>query len=135
MMTGYSLERRQRDETITPAAAPAKGALAGLAVLGALAASSCCLAPLALFLIGVSGAWIGNLTALAAYQSIFVGLTLACLAGGFVMVYRKPKEAACVEGSYCARPASGRIAKAALWTAALLVAAALVFPYAAGWLL
>jgi mercuric ion transport protein len=37
-------------------------------VLGAFAASSCCIAPLALFSLGISGAWIGNLTALAPYQ-------------------------------------------------------------------
>src|SRR5712692_8846532 len=32
-------------------------------VLGALAASSCCILPLVLFGLGVSGAWIGNFTA------------------------------------------------------------------------
>jgi mercuric ion transport protein len=31
-------------------------------LLGALAASSCCVLPLALFALGVSGAWIGNFT-------------------------------------------------------------------------
>ena len=40
---------------------------AGLAVaggiLGALAASSCCIVPLALFMLGISGAWIGNFAA------------------------------------------------------------------------
>ena len=35
-------------------------------LLGALAASSCCILPLALFGLGVSGAWIGNFTRLAA---------------------------------------------------------------------
>jgi mercuric ion transport protein len=36
-------------------------------LLGALAASSCCVLPLVLFSIGVSGAWIGNLTARLAW--------------------------------------------------------------------
>jgi mercuric ion transport protein len=31
-------------------------------LLGALAASSCCILPLVLFSLGVSGAWIGNFT-------------------------------------------------------------------------
>ncbi len=33
-------------------------------ILGALAASSCCIVPLVLFGLGIGGAWIGNLTAL-----------------------------------------------------------------------
>src|SRR5260221_7710285 len=37
-------------------------------LLGAVAASSCCIVPLILFGLGVSGAWIGNLTRLAPYQ-------------------------------------------------------------------
>jgi mercuric ion transport protein len=97
-------------------------------VLAALAASSCCVLPFALFTLGISGAWIGNLTALAPYQPYFVALALALLSSGLVLVYRKP-AAACAEGSYCARPASDRVAKAGLWTSAALVA--LAWPYAA----
>jgi len=35
--------------------------------LRAAAASSCCILPLALFTVGISGAWIANLTALEPY--------------------------------------------------------------------
>jgi mercuric ion transport protein len=97
---------------------------------GALAASSCCVLPFALFTLGIGGAWIGNLTALAPYQPYFVALALAFLAGGLVLVHRKP-AAACGEGSYCARPASDRVAKAGLWTSAALISLALARPYAA----
>ena len=45
-------------------------------LLGALAASSCCIVPLTLFGLGVSGAWIGNLTWLAPYQPCFIVATL-----------------------------------------------------------
>ena len=45
-------------------------------VVGAVAASSCCIVPLLLFSLGVSGAWIGNLTRLAPYQPIFIAVTL-----------------------------------------------------------
>jgi mercuric ion transport protein len=48
-------------------------------ILGAIAASSCCILPLVLFSLGISGAWIGNLTALAPYQPYFIAATLACL--------------------------------------------------------
>ena len=103
-------------------------------ILGALATASCCIVPLVLFTLGVSGAWIGNLTALAPYQPIFLTITFACLGVGFYKVYRKPKVA-CIEGSYCAKPVSNTIVKIALWSASILVAAALAFPYVAPWLL
>jgi mercuric ion transport protein len=96
-------------------------------ILGALGAASCCVAPFALFMFGVSGAWIGNLTALAPYQPIFAAVTLGFLGGGFYLVYRKPKIV-CAEGAYCATPRSGRTAKIGLWTAAVLVVIALGFP-------
>ncbi len=103
-------------------------------VLGALAASSCCLLPLALFGVGATGAWIGALSSLTPYQPIFIVITAGFLIGGFWMVYRIPKSD-CTEGSYCARPVSARIVKSALWSAAVLVVAAAVFPYVAPLLL
>src|SRR6516165_4411988 len=42
-----------------------QGLMAVGGLLGALVASSCCLLPLVLFGVGVSGGWIGNLTQLA----------------------------------------------------------------------
>ncbi len=116
------------------AAGRAIGRKAGFAaaggVLGALAAMSCCIMPLVLFALGIGGAWIGNLTALAPYQPIFIGVTLAFLATGYYLVYRKPR-AACAEGEACARPLPRRGVKLALWAATALVASALVFPYVA----
>ncbi len=107
-----------------------QGLMAVGGVLGALAASSCCIVPLGLFSVGATGAWIGNLTALAPYQPVFVVVTLGFLAAGFWMVYGKPK-AACAEGASCARPPSDRLVKVALWSATVLVGAALAFPYVA----
>ncbi len=103
-------------------------------VLGAFAASSCCTLPLVLFSLGIGGAWIGNLTALAPYQPILVAITLGFLGYGYWLVYRKPK-AAYADGSACARPLANRIVKLALWLATALVAAAIAFPYAAPTLL
>jgi len=99
-------------------------------ILGAIAASSCCVLPVVLFALGISGAWISNLTALAPYQPYFVVVTLTCLVSGFVMVYGKPK-AACLPGSSCAKPASDRSVKLSLWTATVIIVAALAFPYVA----
>ena len=108
----------------------ARGFLAAGSVFGSIGASACCIMPLALFSAGAGGAWIGNLTALAPYQWIFVTLTLALLAGGFYLVYRRPK-ADCTGEEACGSPRSRRIVKAALWSSTVLVAAAIAFPYAA----
>jgi mercuric ion transport protein len=104
-------------------------------ILAALGAATCCVVPFALFFAGVSGAWIGNLTALKPYQPLFVALAVGCLCVGFYFVYRKPSAAECVEGSYCARPSSRRMTKIGLWVATVVIAIAVGFPYAARFLL
>lgn len=98
--------------------------LAAGGLIGAVLASSCCIMPLLLLTLGVSGAWIGNLTALAPYQPLFLLAAFGFLGTGLWKVYRKPK-AACEKGAYCASPASDRVAKVALWAATVLVLAAL----------
>ena len=95
-------------------------------ILGAIAASSCCIPPLALFSLGISGAWIGNLTALAPYQPYFIAATLACLGYGYWLVYRR-KNIACAEGAACARPLPNRFVMFGLILATFLVAGALAF--------
>jgi mercuric ion transport protein len=99
-------------------------------VLGALAASSCCIVPLALFGLGVSGAWIGNLTRLAPYQPYFIAATVACLGAGYWLVYRS-RKIACADGEACARPLPNRIVETGLILATLLVIGALAFDFLA----
>ena len=101
---------------------PAMLAIGGL--VGALAAASCCIMPLVLFGLGVSGAWIGNLTWLAPYQPIFIAASLACLGAG-VWLTRRESKRACGEGEACARPVPNRLVKAAFIVATLLVVAAI----------
>src|ERR1700731_2961345 len=74
-------------------------------ILGAIAASSCCILPLVLFSLGISGAWIGNLTALAPYQPYFIAATLACLGYGYWLVYRR-KTVTCADEAACGRAES-----------------------------
>ena len=103
-------------------------------IFGALAASSCCIVPLILFSLGIGGAWIGNLTALAPYKPIFVAGTAGLLGYGFYLVYWKPRRA-CADGAACARPISNRLVQLALWIATVLVIAAFAFDYVAPLLL
>ena len=86
--------------------------LAAGGVLGALAASSCCVAPLVLFGLGVSGAWIANLTRLViaagggylalrlsgSLTGVFVALAVALCAFGLI------NAAAIAGGSWFDKP-------------------------------
>jgi mercuric ion transport protein len=103
-------------------------------ILGSLAASSCCLLPLVLFSLGVSGAWIGVLTQLAPYQPYFIGVTVAFLGGGYWLVFRSSKIA-CADGAACGRPLPQRFVSAGLVVATALVVIAILFDIAAPLLL
>ncbi len=107
-----------------------QGLIAAGGILGAIASASCCILPLALFSLGITGAWIGNLAALTPYQPIIIPITAGFLGYGYYLVYWKPKKAY-ADGSACARPLRNRMVKTALWVATVLVAAAVAFPYAA----
>jgi mercuric ion transport protein len=99
-------------------------------LLGALAASSCCILPLVLFSLGVSGAWIANFTQLAPYQPYFIAATIACLGYGYWLIYRASKVA-CVDGEACARPMPNRLVKLGFILATVLVVAAIGFGFLA----
>lgn len=116
-------------ETASKEPRTAQWLVAAGGLLGASAAASCCILPLALFGLGVGGAWIGNLSALAPYQPAFAAVTVALLGYGHYLVHRKREP--CAAGETCARPLSNRLVKVTLWSATALVAAALVFPYVA----
>ena len=103
-------------------------------VIGALAASSCCILPVILFSLGIGGAWIGNFTQLAPYQSYFIAATLAFIVAGYWLAYRSSKIA-CAAGEACARPLPNRLVKIALIAATVIVIAAWAFDYVAPYLL
>jgi len=103
-------------------------------LLGALAASSCCILPLVLFSLGVSGAWIGNFTRLAPYQPYFIAVTIACLGYGYWLTYRSSKVV-CADGEACERPLPNWLVQFGLIAATVLVAAAIGFNFLAPLLL
>jgi mercuric ion transport protein len=104
----------------SPDPSPRSSWFAAGGVAAAILASSCCVLPLALVTLGVSGAWIGNFTALEPYKPIFIAVAAVFIGLGFWQVYFRPKRK-CEDGSYCARPQSGLIVQIALWLAAALV--------------
>lgn len=121
------VDRSSTPETIATPAERTGTLLAFGGIVAALGAASCCVVPFALFTFGITGAWIGRLTALEPYQPLFAAAALAAIGVGFFLVYRR-RKVACADGSYCASPHSTRIAKSGLWIATVLVAVAIAFP-------
>lgn len=99
--------------------------------LAALLASTCCLGPLLLLMLGFSGAWIGNLTVLEPYRPLFIGIAAVALVFAARRIWRP--AAACAPGTMCAAPGTARVYKALFGVVALLVLVALAFPYVAPW--
>ena len=114
---------RQSPRTAAAPVPETSGWLAAGGLLGGVLASTCCILPLALLTLGVSGAWIGRLTALTPYQPIFLTVAVLFLGVGFWRVYGPPARRCAVDGS-CARGPS-RTTRVGLWLAAVLVGAAL----------
>lgn len=103
---------------------------AALAVAGAAAllASACCLAPLALVLVGVSGAWIGQLAGFEPYQPYFLVAAAMALIYAGRKIWRAP---ACDDGRPCAVPSAKRVQKVMFVAVAGLTALVLGFPLVA----
>lgn len=98
------------------------------AIAAAVVASVCCIGPLVLLALGVSGAWIGTLTAFEPFRPYLAVLSFGFLGFGFYRVYRKPKAEECQDGSYCANPRSDRINKTVLWVVTISILGLLAFP-------
>jgi mercuric ion transport protein len=123
-----------KQEDRTADAGRRESLMAAGGVLGALAASSCCVPPLVLVSLGVSGTWIGSLSIMAPYQPFFIGATIALLGYGYYLVYWRAKQA-CAPGEACARPVPSRLTKLTLWIATVLVLVAASFNYVVPFLL
>ena len=97
--------------------------------LAAILASTCCLGPLVLVALGLSGAWIGNLTLLEPYRPLFIAGSLVALFFAGRGLFRPAH--ACEPGEACAVPRTRRVYKILFWMVSALVLVALVYPYAA----
>ncbi len=103
-----------------------RGPLAAGGIAGLLA-SACCLGPLVLVTLGVSGAWIGNLTALTPYRPIFIGVALVAMFFAWRRIFRPAEQ--CQPGEICALPQVRTTYKVIFWGVSVLIVAALLFPY------
>lgn len=99
--------------------------------LAAILASTCCIGPLVLITLGVSGAWISNLTLLEPYRPIFIGAAVVALFFAYRRIWRP--AASCESGQVCALPQVNRSYKVLFWIVVMLVIVALGFPLIAPW--
>ena len=100
--------------------------LAGSVVSG-IFASACCLGPLVLSLLGVSGAAFAQ--RFEPLRPCLLVLTYGLLGGGFYLTYRPGKgKADCAPGEACEMPRASRVGKVMLWVATLIVLLATLFP-------
>lgn len=95
--------------------------------IAALLASACCLGPLVLIVLGFSGAWISNLTALEPFRPLFIGAAFVALYFAWRRIYRTEQK--CNPDDICALPAVRNTYKTIFWVVAALVLIALSFPY------
>ncbi|MEX2296268.1 MAG: mercuric transporter MerT family protein [Dongiaceae bacterium] len=102
--------------------------LTAAGAVGAILTSACCVGPLVLLALGISGAWIGSLAALDTYKPVFAAIAVIFIGLGFRQVYF-PAKPACSERAFCKRPASALITKSVLWVAAVLVAVAITIDW------
>jgi mercuric ion transport protein len=97
--------------------------------LAAVLASTCCLGPLVLVALGLSGAWIGNLTLLEPYRPFLIAGALVALFLAGRRIFRPAQT--CQPGELCAVPRTRRLYKIVFGIVSVLVLLALVFPYVA----
>lgn len=84
-----------------------------------------------LITLGVSGAWISNLTLLEPYRPIFIGAAVMALFFAYRRIWRPATS--CEPGQVCALPQINRRYKALFWVVVALVIIALGFPLIAPW--
>lgn len=95
--------------------------------LAAILASVCCVGPLVLLALGVSGAWIGNLTALEPYRPGFIVIALVAMLFAWRRIYRAAGN--CKPDDVCATPNLRTGYKMMFWLVAVLTLTALAYPY------
>jgi mercuric ion transport protein len=100
-------------------------------VAATIGASLCCVVPLALVSLGISGAWLANLTALEPYRPLFVTLALAALVFAGWRLYGP--AARCEGGRICSDPQVLRRRRRVLWIAVAAILPLLLFPYYISW--
>lgn len=103
------------------------------ASVAAVGASICCVVPLVLVLLGISGAWIATLTALDPLRPWFSVIAVVALSLAIWNLYGPPSR--CQADGACAAPYALKRSRRWLWIATVAIALLLLFPWYAVWIL
>ena len=104
----------------------ARGTLvAGL--LAGFSASACCAGPLILLMLGISGSWIGNLSALESVRPFLILAAVIFLVLAYQKIYRKPKV--CTTTAVCSTPQGQRTQKLMFWITTSIIVLSIAFPW------
>lgn len=103
-----------------------QGALV-VGLLAGITASACCAGPLILLLLGVSGSWIGNLSALEPYRPIFILLAALFLGLAYRKIFLKSKT--CDAGAVCATQQGRKQQQILFWITSSIVVLSISFPW------
>jgi mercuric ion transport protein len=95
--------------------------------VAAVGASVCCVGPLVLLMLGVSGSWIGSLTAMEPFRPYLIGVTLLFLGLAFRKLYLVPQP--CAPDSTCANPTALKRQRITFWIVAMLLLGLLAVPW------
>ena len=101
--------------------------LAGGGILAAVLASSCCIGPLILAAIGMSG--VGFIAPVAKYRPVFIGFTFALIGVAYYFTYGRKKKTCCPEEGPKRRWAQ----EISLWVITAVAVGLVAFPYARGY--
>ncbi len=105
--------------------------LLGGGIFAAIGASVCCIGPLLLFVLGVTGSWISTLTAFDAVRPYFIGVfAILYLYIGW-QLYRPISQ--CKEGSVCAIPETRRYYRLIFWGLLVISIILILSPYWVLW--
>lgn len=103
-----------------------KTALLG-GVLAGVGASVCCVGPLLLLSLGISGAWIAHLTALEAYRPAFIILTILFLCLAFWRLYLVPQS--CATEANCIADRTRTVQRILFWIVLPIILGLIASPW------
>jgi mercuric ion transport protein len=88
-------------------------------ILAAFLSTVCCIVPLLLLTLGISGAWISNLTALEPYKPFFIIFSCLLLWVAYQNIFLA--EAICEKDKPCATPQNNQKYKMIFWIASVFI--------------
>jgi len=103
-----------------------KGSLL-VGLLAGLSASACCAGPLILLTLGISGSWIGNLSALEPFRPYFIALAIIFVGLAYRKIYLPAKP--CDVDAVCATDVGDRSQKVIFWVTTIIVVLSIAFPW------